>query len=339
MTAAVSPVRAAARAGIQVLFVIPGDGEGSSMIFARRQAESLRAAGVDVRIFFLRSRTSPGRVAQEFRRFRSDLASFRPDVVHAHFGTVTAMFSALGCGQVPLVVTYRGSDLNSLPMRFGWRAVLGRGLSQLAALRAARIVCVSARLRDRLWWRRDIVTILASGVDPQWFHPQPRWMARQRLGWPDADPVLLFNAGRDPRIKRLDLARAAVDAARRKIPGLRWEIMDGGVSPDLVPTLMSAADGLLVTSDREGSPTVIQEALACDLPIISVDAGDAAEKLQGVRHTRLVERDPEALAAAIVELVRTPRRSDGHLKLAEFSASHIAGRLIGIYREILGRTG
>ncbi len=304
------------------------------MIFARRQAESLRAEGIDVRMFFLRSRTSPLVLGREFRRFRCELRRHAPHLVHAHFGTMTAMFAALGTGRLPLVVTYRGSDLNPLPASFGLRAVTGRVLSQLAALRAARIVCVSVQLRDRLWWRRAKVTVLASGVDPKLFHPEPRASARQRLGWSDIDRVVLFNAGRDPRIKRLDLARAAILAARRAIPVLRCEIMDGNVSPELVPTLMNAADCLLLTSDSEGSPTVIQEALACDLPVVSVNAGDVVERLQGVRHTRIVVRDPEALGLAIAELVRTPRRSDGHGKVAEFSAPRIAAQLRQIYEEI-----
>ena len=43
------------------------------------------------------------------------------------------------------------------------------------------------------------------------FHPEPRDAARAKLGWPDEDRIVLFNAGQDPRNKRVDLARRAVD--------------------------------------------------------------------------------------------------------------------------------
>ena len=55
---------------LRVLFVIPGAAQGSSMIFARRQAESLLALGVDVECFFLRSRTSPLTLIKEGVRLR-----------------------------------------------------------------------------------------------------------------------------------------------------------------------------------------------------------------------------------------------------------------------------
>lgn len=321
---------------LRVLFLIPGTGQGSSMIFARRQAASLQAAGIEVRTFFLRSRTSPLELVREFRRFRRDLRRYRPALVHAHFGTVTATFAALGGGALPLVVTYRGSDLNPSPRWFALRSLSGRVLSQLAALRATRIICVSNHLRDRLWWRREAVTVLASGVDPALFRPEPRDAARRRLGWLKSERVVLFNAGHDPVLKRMDLARSAVAAAQRSIPRLRWEIMDGTIPPPMVPTLMNAADCLLLTSDSEGSPTVIQEALACNLPIVSVNAGDAVEKLRGVRQTRIVPRDPKLLGAALVEILRSAGRSDGRRKVTEFSAPTIAARLEQVYHEIIG---
>jgi teichuronic acid biosynthesis glycosyltransferase TuaC len=318
----------------RVMFVIPGDGEGSSMIFARRQGVALRSLGVEVREFFLRSRTSPVEIMREMRRLRVELREFAPHIVHAHYGTVTAMFAAIGARGIPLVITYRGSDLN--PSR-GWRVrpVVAHVLSQLAALRASRIVCVSRQLRERLWWRRGLATILASGVDAGAFAPGSREGARRRLGWRFSGPAVLFNRGGDPAGKRLDLAEAAIGVARRTVPEVHWEVLNGSTAPGVVPTLMNAVDCLLVTSDFEGSPTVVQEALATNLPIVSVDVGDIVERLEGVANTRIAGRDAEALGAAVAEMIGTPRRSDGRLKIAEFSAQEIAGRLREIYLELM----
>ena len=312
------------------MFVTPGGARGCSMIFARRQGQTLRAIGVEVCEFYLGSRTSPIAMAREMRRFLQEKRTFRPDVVHAQFGTATAMFAALGAGITPLVITYRGSDLNR-PPEGGPRAATARILSQIAALRARCIVCVSARLLERLWWRKSRVTVMPSGVDTGVFRPRPRSPARQRLGWPAADPAVLFNAGTDPRVKRADLARAAVAAGRAELPRLRLQMLDGTTPPERVPELMNAADCLLVTSDQEGSPTVVQEALASNLPIVSVDVGDVRERLSGVSNTRVVARDPAALGRAIVELVREPRRSDGVLKVQEFCSTRIAKKLLEIY--------
>jgi len=326
-------------AALRVMFVIPGEPVGSSMIFARRQAGSLAAGGVEVSAFYLLSRTSPLKLAGELVRFRRQLRRDDPQVVHAHFGTMTSAFAALAALDKPLVITYRGSDLNPAPAPLGakCRALVARGLSQLAALRAGHIVCVSGELRARLWWRRERVTVLASGVDPRIFFPESRSAARKRIGWAMEQRVVLFNASYNPRVKRLDLARAAVTAARRALPELRMEIMNGGTPPERVPALMNAADCLLVTSDSEGSPTVVQEALACNLPVISVDVGDTRERLKGVSHSRIVARDPEALGAALAEILAQPQRSDGQRKVKEFCAQTIAADLRLIYERLVGR--
>jgi glycosyltransferase involved in cell wall biosynthesis len=319
----------------RVMFVIPGDGEGSSMIFARRQAVALRSQGVEVREFFLRSRTSLDEIVREMRRFRAELREVSPHIVHAHYGTVTAMFAAIGAWGIPLVITYRGSDLNPSRGFPGVRVAAAHIFSQLAALRASRIVCVSRQLRQRLWWRRGRATVLASGVDAGAFVPGSRERARLRLGWRFSGPAVLFNRGGDPVGKRLDLAEAAMGVARRWVPEMHWEVMDGSTAPEVVPTLMNAVDCLLVTSDFEGSPTVVQEALATNLPIVSVEVGDIVERLEGVANTRIAGRDPEALGAAVAEMIGTPRRSDGRLKIAEFSAQEIAARLREIYMELM----
>ena len=326
-------------AGLRVMFVIPGEPAGSSMIFARRQAGSLAAEGVEVSAFYLLSRTSPLQLARELVRFRRQLRRDDPQIVHAHFGTVTSMFAALAALDKPLVITYRGSDLNpgQAPLASRCRSLIARGLSQLSALRADHIVCVSGELRARLWWRRGRVTVLASGVDSGIFFPEPKSTARKKIGWPMEQRVVLFNASHNPRVKRSDLARAAVTAARRVLPQLRMEVMNGGTPPERVPALMNAADCLLVTSDSEGSPTVVQEALACNLPVVSVDVGDVRERLTGVSHTRIVARDPEALGAALVEILAQPQRSDGQGKVKEFCAQTIAADLRHIYERLARR--
>jgi teichuronic acid biosynthesis glycosyltransferase TuaC len=320
----------------RVLFVIPGVAAGHSMVFARRQVEALAGQGFQVEAFDLRSRTSPRVICSDFRRFRQMIRTFRPQLIHAHYGTVTAMFAALGAGRIPLVITYRGSDLNRLPSARGLREGAGRLLSQVAALRAARIVCVSRQLKNRLWWRRASVMVLPSGVDPEVFRPEPRNARRFELGWREEERVVLFNAGLDPLNKRLDLARSAVKEARRWTPAVRLEVLDGSVEPALVPAMMNAADCLLVTSDAEGSPTVVQEGLATNLPVVSVDVGDVAERLEGVACSCVAERNPLALGRALAAVLNPPRRSDGRKRVEEFSCTRIARELARLYREVLG---
>jgi glycosyltransferase involved in cell wall biosynthesis len=212
-------------------------------------------------------------------------------------------------------------------------------MSQVSALSASGIVCVSQQLRKRLWWRREIVEVIPSGVDTSIFRPMPIEEARAALGWTADQRVVLFNASTSNRskAKRLDLALAASAAAERLTPGSRMVVLDGSVDTSLIATYMNAADCLLLTSDAEGSPNVIKEALACNLPIVSVDVGDVSERVAGVHPGRIVERDPDRLGAAIAEILRDPVRSNGSQAVTEITTKRVAERLVEVYQRVSRR--
>ncbi len=332
---------AAAAPLLRVVFVIPGPPVGNSMIFARRQAEAMAGQNVAVELFHLRTRTSPWGLCKGLLAFRRLIRRFRPQVIHAHFGTVTALFAAVAAPFHPLVITFRGGDLNpvppSAPLWDRFRSRVGCLISQVAALRATRIICVSRQLRDKLLWRQQRSCILPSGVATNVFFPQPRALARRKLGWNLEQPVALFNAGGSAWIKRPALARQAAACARRRIPDLRLHEIDGSLDPAQVPWFMNAVDCLLLTSATEGSPTVVQEALACGVPVVAVRVGDTEERLAHCPQSRLVADHPEALGQALYEVI-TAGRGDGRAApldadLETFSATRIAKELREIYLE------
>ncbi|MBX3236604.1 MAG: glycosyltransferase family 4 protein [Nitrospiraceae bacterium] len=330
----VLPCSVSSEAPLRVCHVLPGPPDPQRMVFATEQISSLSALGVMNHSVFLWSRTSPVVVLYETRRLRKEIREFRPNLVHAHYGTVTAMLAALSVS-IPIVITYRGSDLNPCPSISSIRSRLGRFLSQIAAYRAARIVCVSAELRGRLWRGGSEVRIIPTGVDLSRFRPISRDVARRQLGWPPGRPVVLFNVGDDPLVKRKDLALAAVAEARKMSLDFDFVELNGRVAHADISTYLNAADCLLVTSDWEGSPNIVKEAVACDLPVVTVDAGDVRERLAKVTPSIIVERRPSSIAKGLAEILRDPRRSNGHETVADISSENVARQLVAVYREVL----
>jgi len=300
------------------------------MIFARRQVTSLRRLGLVCETFFLASRTSPWILIKEWHRLRATIRLFRPDLLHAHYGTATAFFSAMSAF-IPLVVTYRGSDLNPSPSDPWARRLTGRLLSQLAALQATQIICVSEQLRQRLWWRRHYAVVIPSGVDTEVFYPVPRNDARAELGWGNLERVVLFNAGGNPKAKRLDLAQAALEVARNVCGDIRFAVLNGDIAPERIPVMMGAADCLLLTSDWEGSPNVVKEAMACNLPVVTVDVGDVRRRLKGVWPARIVEKNPEKIGKALTEILIQGERSNGSSRIGDCSNAAIVDRIVSVY--------
>jgi glycosyltransferase involved in cell wall biosynthesis len=303
------------------------------MIFARRQIQSLQDAGLDVEVYEIHARLDPMALTRDWFALRERIATWKPDLVHAQYGTVTAaLATSLG---VPCVVTFRGSDLNPIPGINRVRSRVSHALSQLAAARADEVICVSHKLRMRLLAHRESAHVIPSGIDLDLFKPISRDDARRELGWPLEGRVVLFNAGRHPENKRLGLAEEAFALARRSLDGARLVVLNGSVEPAAMPLHYAASDCALLTSRFEGSPNVVREALACNLPVVAVDVGDVSEWLRGVSPSMVVGDDAASIAAALVAVLEVPTRSNGRQRVQSAARDAVARRIIEVYHQAL----
>ena len=316
---------------MRVLAVVPGSAEGKIMIFAKRQVAALKGRKHDVAEFYVADRVSPLAVLGEYRRLRQKIEEFKPEIVHAHYGTVTALLVVVASGRVPSVVTFRGSDLNPSEAVSRFRSIVGRFISQISALFATRVVCVSANLAASLWVRSHKVAVIPSGVDLKAFRPMDYQESRLRLGFAPATPLLVFNCGGDQWVKNLALAEKVFAEVRKQMGNVEFEIMRSNWRPEDVPSLFSAADCLLVVSRYEGSPNVVKEAMACNLPIVSVDVGDVRQRLERVENCFVVDAAPEVLADQVVQVLAKRDRSNGRIHCQEFSQTEVLDRLERVY--------
>jgi teichuronic acid biosynthesis glycosyltransferase TuaC len=107
-----------------------------------------------------------------------------------------------------------------------------------------------------------------------------------------------------------------------------------------MPVWMNAADVMIMSSRAEGSPNVVKEAMACDLPIVAAEVGDVAEVIGGTRHCHLHHWDPAAaeMGESIVEVVRAiPERSNGRDRTEHLGLEAVALRLREVYDRALER--
>ncbi len=104
-----------------------------------------------------------------------------------------------------------------------------------------------------------------------------------------------------------------------------------------MPDYYRAADCLLLTSDQEGSPNVVKEALCCDLPVVSVEVGDARLWVDLGTGSQIVERAPDAIAEGLQAVLCGGRRADGARVRSEVAADRIARRLLAVYADAMRR--
>ena len=307
-------------------------------VFIVRQMASLRRLGIDVKEFYADDRTSLQGIVRNIRKVNDVVNEINPDIVHAQYGSVTALMSVI-MRRCRVVVSFCGSDLLGSPNIPKWRSLGGVLCSQIAAICADEVICKSEGLRRRLWIRKHSVHIIPNGVDLKLFRAIPRESARRYLGWPESDLIVFFNSGGNDPVKRVDLARRAIECAGEHLPMIRLFVA-GNFTPDDMPWMLNASDCLLLTSDHEGSPNIIKEALACNLPIVSVDVGDVVERLKGVTPSLVVDRDPKRLGHAIGDILREKRRSNGRNIIEKvLSEEAIARRLYDLYDAVCTHSG
>jgi glycosyltransferase involved in cell wall biosynthesis len=163
---------------------------------------------------------------------------------------------------------------------------------------------------------------------------------RVRLGWDKHSKIILFDAcwnGRSQGRNRKNpaLARATVDLLATSMPDVHLFMMSNVPHKD-IPLMMNAADCLLVTSFQEGSANIIKEAMACNLPVVSVPCGDVVERLSQTSPGGIRPYNATALAQCVHAVISTSRRSNGRqqLTLQKLTSVKVAERLMQIYQEV-----
>jgi len=274
---------------------------------------------------------------------KEELVKFAPDVVHVMYGGVMADQVTKQRELPPTVVTFHGSDLLGENLSGLTRKLVshyGVHCSRRAARRANGIIVVGRHLLKALGTpiNPEKVEEIPCGVDLERFKPMDRNQCQQRLGWQAQDFHVLFATSAGDPVKRPELARAAVDLLNRNHGRIKFHVLSGTPNSE-VPHWLNAADALLLTSKHEGSPTIVKEALACGLPIVSVPVGDVPERIAGISGCYLAEPEPEDLAGKLELVHQRRQRINGGEKLQEVSSQTIAARLEQFYRETLRRCG
>lgn len=317
------------------------NGVPETVSFVNSQAESLRQAGWNVFLSIVDDRTSIRGVLRNLRRIRAEVAHCKPGLIHAQYGSVTAALGYWVKGNLPLVVSFCGDDLLGTPnpgFQSRMRERCARAIGLLAAYGATSIIVKSSNLLDALPARlRRKATVLPNGVDVGLFRPMDKGEARAKLGWPIEERVVLFNASSPTEAirKNVSLARKSVEILSQSPSGVSLrEICN--VRPDEVQLMLNAADCLLVTSLHEGSPNIVKEAMACNLPVVSVPCGDVSERLAGAHPGGVCTYDAVSLADAIKEVFKAGCRSNGleQLVAQRLSATAVAERLGKLYSSV-----
>ncbi len=305
--------------------MFPTESEPANGSFVCDQVEDLRALGVDVDVLSFDGRASRMEYARGARRLRTALRAGDFDIVHAHYGLTGAV--AMAQTRMPVVTTFHGSDTGYIP----WQ----RRVSWVVA-RATTPIFVSRLGAVGLGLPKAIV--IPAGVDTNQFAPMDPAEARTRLGWNRDRRFVLFPGARRNRAKGVDLFDAAVRLAQSELRDIEPIALEG-FSREEVVLVMNAIDAVMMTSESEGSPVTIKEALACGKPVVSVAVGDVPEMIDGLPGCANCPRDAAALATALVSAVEHAGRAELRERAKDYEREKMALRVLTVYETCFSTRG
>ena len=222
---------------------------------------------------------------------------------------------------VPFSIKARGTDIHY------WGTRSGSGPQVLAAAQAADgLLAVSEALKDdmvALGMPGDTIAVHYTGVDKHRFKPIDRSRAKQDISVTGPLIVtvgaLIARKGQSLVIRALQQIpeaqlwcigegedRSSLISLANQL-GLADRVhLAGNLPHDEVAKLVAAADVMALPSASEGLANAWVEALSCGTPIVISDAGGAKELLDRPEAGAIVDRDPQAIAAAINAILAAP---------------------------------
>ena len=341
----------------------------------RDMTDHARQRGIDVRV--VPSLGPELRAGRDLRAFAALVRLFRrerPHVVHSHTAKAGALARvAAAVAGVPVRIhTFHGHVLGGhyfSPGRTRFFIELERQLARLSQ----RIVVLSAAQREELSTHLGVASdrtfrVIPLGLDLARFRrldPSMRGPAKEALGLP-ATCVLLGAVGRLVPIKRHDLLlhvlaqlvrsgdedwRLAVagggpERERLEAMARRLSIADRvtwlGWLEDVTP-LLEATDVLVQSSDDEGTPVSVMEAVAAGVPVVATRVGGLADMVSEGTGIRLTPRgDAGALSNAVRRLIAEGEGVPSLTRDAfveRYSVDRLAEDTWDLYRTELDRAG
>jgi teichuronic acid biosynthesis glycosyltransferase TuaC len=287
--------------------------------FIYDQVEAVKRLDKDIifQTFFVKQKGIRGYL-RSLPALNRKISQFYPDIVHAHGGTV-ALLSNLQ-RKVRVVVTFHGSDINTKTIRW---------ISALVSLLSSKSIYVSNLLRQKAFCKKKSDEIIPCGLNLDTFNPLPREEALRKLHFPEDESYILFSSRFDNPIKNFSLAYKAL----KLIPEIKIrEIVNR--TREEVNLLINGASLVLLTSFSEGSPNIIKEAMACNCPIVTVDAGDVHDIIRDTEGCYITKYDPEDVAEKIRMALAFGKRTNGREKIRHLDNRIIAEKILKVYKSL-----
>ncbi len=348
----------------------PSAGHPTYGLFVKNQVSLLQSAGLAVDVVAIRD---PGKgKLTALKKYMGWFGSScwhmlknrnKIALTHAHYAFPTGVLSLIGkkVFGIPYVVTVHGGDIDQMAAKSARIAKMTETILQ----QAEAVIVVGDKLREDVTSRFGVsdskVHVMSMGVDTSVFKPVSKKIAREELGLPLNEKIMLY-VGNVIRAKGLLELVEAFDALKMTMPDSRLYIVGSQKDTAFVNELrtlikekdvedihfkeplgqadlslwMSASDTLTLPSYHEGFGLVALEAMASGTKVVGTDVGGLSYLLKDGAGILVEPENPDSLAKGLwnaldadtvmIDETAVRQRIDAH------SYETILEKLLSIYR-------
>jgi teichuronic acid biosynthesis glycosyltransferase TuaC len=310
--------------------------------FIKSQVDSLTAAGLEIEVIHPKPGPALLRYASATIQVFLKTLRGRFDVVHGQYGQWCLIARAQWT--TPVVISFLGSDLQGAYLgngRWSKKAAIIVHLSRWLIRLVDGVIVKSEKMRQIALRGRQTscegrLFVIPNGVDFSLFRPIPRAEARAALGWDQERYYILFGNNPKVPVKNFPLAQAAVECLHAR--GIAAElVVASGLPQAKLVQYINASNALILSSVAEGSPNIVKETMACNVPVVSTDVGDVAQVIGRTQGCRVCPPDHELLAAALEEALQHTGPTAGRMDIMHLDRTVVAKRVIAVYEQVLSK--
>lgn len=306
----------------------PNEDDPNYGIFVKEQIDAIEhIQNIEKFVYVIDGKKGFGEYVKSIYKIRYIIRKGIFDLIHIHYG-LSGLFLLLGRVRVPVLMTLHGGDI---------QAEQGKTVQVALTKRILKKCDFAITLNDRM---NEIAKafihhteIIPCSVNTNLFKEFDQKEKSESVR-------ILFPSARSRFVKDFPLFEKTCELLRQQYNLDVKEYYLENLSRNQVAELFNRMDVLLMTSISEGSPQVVKEAMACNLPVVSTNVGDVSVLLDGVKKSYVAKsREPKELADLVYKSLSSVKDGisprDKIIKL-ELDDDSIAKKILSIYKRLVG---
>lgn len=302
-------------------------------IFVKEQIEAIHKYYPDIsfRIYNIRGNINKLEYIKSLYKIYQIIEREEVDLIHVHYG-LSGLFllNPFKKIKIPIILTLHGGDIQAEQGK--WFQLF---LVKHILKRVNHVITLNKKMDKYV--KRFVCnsTIIPCSVDTDFFTPIPSSINNTTKS---NSINIIFPSSHNRAVKNYPLFQKTIQILQNKYKLICNEIELKDMNREQIRDEYRNADIMLMTSISEGSPQVIKEAMACNLPIVTTLVGDVDYLLDGVANSGWVfPHDENLLAEKTYDIIESKAKginSREKIFKLQLDAKNVSTNIVQIYTSL-----